>query len=272
MTTGPLRKLGSRHQHPVDYQLRIAEQELALAPRLGQSFTLRFEGEIRCANCARLTRKSFSQGHCFPCSQRLAACDLCIVRPDRCHFDQGTCREPDWGQTHCMQPHFVYLANTSGLKVGITRAHQGMTRWIDQGASQALPILEASSRHVSGLAEVALAAHVADRTDWRAMLRGPAEDVDLAAEGERLLARCAPELDAIRARFGADCLRLLPDREAVRIEYPVLEYPDKIRSLNLDKTPEINGTLQGIKGQYLIFDTGVLNVRKFSAYIVSVEA
>ncbi|MGB5589312.1 MAG: DUF2797 domain-containing protein, partial [Gammaproteobacteria bacterium] len=151
MTTGPLRKLGSRHQHPVDYQLRIAEQELALAPRLGQSFTLRFEGEIRCANCARLTRKSFSQGHCFPCSQRLAACDLCIVRPDRCHFGQGTCREPDWGQTHCMQPHFVYLANTSGLKVGITRAHQGMTRWIDQGASQALPILEASSRHVSGL-------------------------------------------------------------------------------------------------------------------------
>jgi len=271
MTIGPLHKLGSRHQQPVDYQLRIAGEELALAPRLGHLFGLRFDGEIRCKHCGRLTKKSYSQGHCFPCSQRLAACDLCIVRPDRCHFDRGTCREPQWGQAHCMQPHFVYLANTSGLKVGITRAHQGMTRWIDQGASQALPILEASTRQVSGLAEVALGAHVADRTDWRAMLRGPAEDLDLAAEGERLLSMCAPQLDAIRARFGADCLRPLPEREPVRIEYPVLEYPDRIRSLNLDKTPEVSGVLHGIKGQYLILDSGVLNVRKFSAYVVSVE-
>jgi hypothetical protein len=263
--------MASRPGPPVDYQLRVDQAELALTPRVGQSFGLHFHGEIRCQHCGRLTKKSYSQGYCFPCSQRLAACDLCIVRPERCHFDQGTCREPDWGTAHCMQPHFVYLANTSGLKVGITRAHQGMTRWIDQGASQALPILEASSRHVSGLAEVTLAAHVADRTDWRAMLRGPAPEIDLAAERERLLGLCAPELDAIRTRFGVDCLRRLPEREPVGIEYPVQHYPDKIRSLNLDKTPEIGGVLQGIKGQYLIFDTGVLNVRKYSAYVVSVD-
>jgi len=272
MTTGPLRKMGSQAGHPVDYRLRIADAELALTPKVGHDFALRFEGEIRCANCGQITRKSYSQGYCFPCSQRLAVCDLCIVRPERCHFDQGTCREPEWGQAHCMQPHFVYLANTSGLKVGITRAHQGMTRWIDQGASQALPILEAASRHVSGLAEIALGRHVADRTDWRAMLRGPAADVELNAERDRLLALCADELDSIRTRFGADALRPLADREPLQIEYPVLHYPDKIRSLNLDKTPEIAGVLHGIKGQYLIFDSGVLNVRKFSAYIVSVES
>jgi hypothetical protein len=271
MNTGSLRKMTSRPGPPVDYQLRIDDAALDLTPKVGRSFGLRFEGEIRCRHCGRVTRKSYSQGYCFPCSQRLAACDLCIVRPDRCHFDQGTCREPDWGMTHCMQPHFVYLANTSGLKVGITRAHQGMTRWIDQGASQALPVLQASSRHVSGLAEVALAAHVADRTDWRAMLRGPAPPLDLVAERERLLALCAPELDSIRQRFGPECLRRLPDQEPVAIEYPVQHYPDKIRSLNLDKTPEIGGVLNGIKGQYLIFDSGVLNVRKYSAYVISVD-
>lgn len=263
--------MASRPGSPVDYRLRVDEAALALTPRVGQSFSLHFRGEIRCQHCGRLTKKSYSQGYCFPCSQRLAACDLCIVRPERCHFDQGTCREPDWGAAHCMQPHYVYLANTSGLKVGITRAHQGMTRWIDQGASQALPIFEAGSRHISGLAEVTLAAHVADRTDWRAMLRGPAPDIDLAAESERLLELCAPELDAIRARFGEDALRRLPDREPVEIEYPVHQYPDKIRPLNLDKTPEVGGVLQGIKGQYLIFDSGVLNVRKYSAYVVSVD-
>ncbi len=132
--------------------------------------------------------------------------------------------------------------------------------------------MKRASRHVSGLAEIALARHVADPNDWRAMLRGPADDVDLSAERDRLLALCADELDNIRGRFGADVLRPLPDRESLEIEYPVLHYPDKIRSLNMDKTPEIAGVLHGIKGQYLIFDSGVLNVRKFSAYIVSVDS
>ena len=269
---GALSKMRAELGEPVAYRLPLGDGELDLAPLVGHTLTLRFEGEIRCSHCGRLTKKSYSQGHCFPCSQRLAACDLCIVRPERCHYHEGTCREPEWGDAHCMQPHFVYLSNTSGLKVGITRAGQIPTRWIDQGATQALPIAEVATRQAAGFVEVALAGHVADKTDWRRMLRGSAEPRDLRAEAERLLGDCAGELEAVRARFGGDAFRLLPEAAPVSLEYPVLAYPDKIRSLNFDRQPEVSGRLLGIKGQYLIFDAGVINVRKFTAYVVSAVA
>jgi hypothetical protein len=165
----------------------------------------------------------------------------------------------------------VYLANTSGLKVGITRAPQAMTRWMDQGASQALPIFEASTRQISGLLEAAIARHVSDRTDWRALLKGAPDPRDLAAERDRLLDLCREDIGQILDRFGADALAPLPEAEPVEIEFPVLEYPDKIRSLSFDRSPAIEGTLHGIKGQYLLLDCGVLNVRKFRSYIVTVE-
>lgn len=269
--TGPLRKMVSEPATPVEYRLPIGEEEIPLAPVIGSALTLRFDGQILCRHCGRKIRKSYNQGFCFPCSQRLAACDLCIVRPERCHYALGTCREPDWGERHCMQSHLVYLANTSGIKVGITRAHQGMTRWVDQGASQALPILHTTSRHVAGLVEVALAREVSDRTDWRAMLRGPAAPADLAQERDRLLASCGTAIEEIRASCGRNAIEVLEAQETRELRYPVLEYPDKIRALNLDRTPTIQGRLNGIKGQYLILDSGVLNVRKFGAYVVSME-
>ncbi len=266
---GPLSKMRAELGAPVVYRLPLGESELDLGPLVGERLTLRFEGEIRCAHCGRPTRKSYSQGHCFPCSQRLAACDLCIVKPERCHFHEGTCREPEWGEANCMQRHVVYLSNTSGLKVGITRAGQIPTRWIDQGAVEALPIAEVPDRRTAGLVEVALARHVADRTDWRAMLRGAPEPRDLRTEAEGLLALAADELDALRARRGQDGVRLLPDAEPTRIDYPVLEHPTQLRSLSLDRQPEISGRLLGIKGQYLIFDAGVINIRRHTAYVVS---
>jgi hypothetical protein len=197
---------------------------------------------------------------------------MCIVKPERCHYDQGTCREPKWGDAHCMQPHVVYLANSSGLKVGITREGQIPTRWIDQGAAAALPIMRVQTRLQSGLVEVALAQHVSDRTDWRAMLRGDPVAQDLAARRDDLLAASEGELARIRHRFGAQALQPLPDADPLELRYPVLQYPDKIRPLNLDKTPVVQGRLQGIKGQYLILDSGVLNVRKFTGYKISFSA
>jgi hypothetical protein len=257
---------------PVAYRLPVGDAELELTSVVGERLALRYEGEIHCAHCGRVTNKSYSQGHCFPCSQRLAACDLCIVKPERCHYHEGTCREPEWGETHCMQPHVVYLSNTSGLKVGITRASQIPTRWIDQGATQALPIVEVSSRRAAGYVEVALARHVADKTDWRAMLRGTATDTDLRAEAERLLNIAGNELAALRASWGEDCIRTVPGAELTTIDYPVLEHPVKPRSLSFDRQPEISGRLLGIKGQYLILDSGVVNVRRHTAYVVSAEA
>jgi hypothetical protein len=269
---GHLSKMQVQHGDPVRYWMRLDDERTALNSKLGEQVELRFEGEIHCIECGRLIRKSYSQGHCFPCSQRLASCDICIVKPERCHYDQGTCREPQWGDKHCMQPHLVYLANSSGLKVGITREGQIPTRWIDQGAVAALPILRVQTRFQSGLVEVALARHVSDRTDWRAMLRGTPVIEDLLTRRDQLLAASEHELAGLRDRFGADALQLLPAAEPLELRYPVLEYPDKIRPLNLDKTPVIQGRLQGIKGQYLILDSGVLNIRKFTGYRVTFTA
>ena len=261
-------ELGS--QGEVQYTLPLGEQRLGLSPLLGRSITLHYTGQIHCTACGRLTKKSYSQGHCYPCSQRLASCDLCIMKPETCHYAAGTCREPEWGEANCMQPHFVYLANTSGLKVGITRHTQVPTRWMDQGATQALPIFRVQSRYHSGLIEQICKAHVADRTDWRKMLKGDGEPLDLVAARDSLLAACAAELAAFRAEYGEVALEVLPEAEVLTLTYPVGQWPTKISAHNLDKTPQVSGTLQGIKGQYLIMDSGVINIRKYTGYELEV--
>jgi hypothetical protein len=162
----------------------------------------------------------------------------------------------------------VYLANSSGIKVGITRETQLPTRWIDQGAVQALPIFKVPSRQVSGFIEVVLAKHVSDKTSWQKMLKNDIEPVDLIAKRDELLATCAVELAEITQRFGTESLELLPNEPVVDIHFPVDNYPTKIKSFNLDANPEVAGVLHGIKGQYLLLDTGVINIRKFTGYEV----
>jgi hypothetical protein len=256
---------------PVAYQLRLDDGLLPLNDHIGKRLSVRHLGVIHCRHCGRKTNKSFSQGYCYPCFTRLAQCDSCIVSPEKCHYHQGTCREPAWGEAHCMVDHIVYLANSSGIKVGITRESQLPTRWIDQGAVQALPIFRVRTRQQSGLLETLFKAEVKDRTDWRAMLKGPGDAVDLPAARDALRARCADGIAELTQRFGADAIRPLDDAAPLAIHYPVLEYPAKVAALNLDKTPAIDATLLGIKGQYLIFDTGVINIRKYTAYRVAVR-
>ncbi|MEO0575230.1 MAG: DUF2797 domain-containing protein, partial [Pseudomonadota bacterium] len=198
---GHARKMLVSNAETVDYTMRLDDARLPMTGLVGQRVQIRFTGNIHCQNCGRKTKKSYSQGYCFPCSQRLAACDMCIVRPHTCHFDNGTCREPDWGQTHCFQDHFVYVSNTSGLKVGITRQDQLPTRWIDQGATQARPIFRTRSRHVAGMLEKTIGAHVSDRTDWRRMLKGNADDRDLAAEAQALVDKAAEGIAAVQSQF-----------------------------------------------------------------------
>lgn len=254
----------------VCYRLPLGEELLPLAPLLGARMRMRFTGNIFCMHCARKTKKSFSRGYCFPCSQTLAECDLCIMRPHTCHHHLGTCRDETWAAQTCMQPHCVYLANTSGLKVGITRAGNTLTRWIDQGAAQAVVLFEVQSRLHSGLLEHALAKHLSDRTDWRKMLRAPAAHVDLRAAREKLLAECAQELTALQKRNPGLAWKCAQDSPR-EFAYPVLQYPQKVTALNFDKQFEIDSRLLGVKGQYLIFESGVLNVRKFGGYEIEME-
>jgi hypothetical protein len=178
------------------------------------------------------------------------------MKPETCHFDQGTCREPNWAETHCLTPHTVYLANSSGVKVGITRNNQVPTRWIDQGAVAALPIAEVPTRKDSGLLETYFKDFVSDKTNWRKMLKNDIEDIDLYEVRDQLFEDWPDHLNA----------EPLEMEEVVDIHYPVKEYPTQIKSFNLDKDPHVRGTLKGIKGQYLIFDSGVINLRKYTGY------
>lgn len=264
--SGELKKMRAINDDPVTYHFRLGTLEVPMNPLLGREITLKHGGQIQCVGCSRDIKKSYQQGYCFPCTQTLAECDICIVRPERCHFHLGTCRQPDWGERHCMQGHYVYLANSSGLKVGITRQTQLPTRWLDQGATQALPILKVSSRYQSGLFEAAIKENMGDRTDWRKMLRGDAEPLDLEDIRDDLYEDQAEVFDQMASQFGADAFELLDEETIQTFKFPVLKHPVKVRSLNLDKTPEIRGELQGIKGQYLILDKGVINMRKYQGY------
>ncbi|SDX19482.1 Protein of unknown function [Marinobacter mobilis] len=252
---------------PVAYTIKVGDTRLPLNDLIGHPVQIDFDGVIRCIHCDRMTKKSFSQGYCYPCFRKLAECDSCIVSPEKCHYNEGTCRDPKWGETHCMTEHVVYLANSSGLKVGITRASQVPTRWIDQGAVAAIPMLRVATRQLAGLAEVACKQYVADRTNWRAMLKGETPELDLVAERAAMLEKIQPELAALREVHGEDALRAV-DEPGLSLSYPVQVWPDKIKTHNLDKTPSVSGVLQGIKGQYLILDTGVINIRKYTAYEV----
>jgi len=271
LAEGGLRKL--RTTLPEDgvahYELPCGEAFVPLNALLGERIRLTYSGEINCIHCGRKTRKSFNQGFCYPCFKRLAQCDSCIVKPEQCHYHAGTCREPEWGDAHCMIDHVVYLANTSGVKVGITRGTQVPTRWIDQGATEALPVFRVPTRLASGLVEVIFARHVADKTAWQANLKGRGEEIDLAAERDRLVGECQRELAELEAEHGPGAWNLIDDVAATAITYPVLEYPAKVRSLTFDKLPEVEGVLKGIKGQYLILDTGVINIRRHAGYRVA---
>ncbi|MGP9849298.1 DUF2797 domain-containing protein [Halomonas sp. AOP12-C2-37] len=254
----------------VVYHLRAGEHRVALNERIGELISLRWTGAIACTHCGRATKKSFAQGHCYPCFKRLAQCDTCIMKPETCHFFQGTCREPEWGERHCFQPHTVYLANSSGLKVGITRKTQMPTRWLDQGAIQALPILEVDTRQQSGFVEMLFKEQVSDRTNWRAMLKGDIDVMDLSAERDRLLSLLSDGLSQLRDTHGVDAIRTL-GQPAHHFHYPVSVFPQKVASHNFDKQPLVEGVLQGVKGQYLILDSGVINLRKFTGYEVQVS-
>ncbi|MEH6628658.1 MAG: DUF2797 domain-containing protein [Motiliproteus sp.] len=272
LAEGHLQKLRIELQTPARYRLPVGDQEIELNPYLGKQIRLTFMGAINCQHCGRLTKKSFSQGFCYPCFQSLPQCDSCIMSPEKCHFHLGTCRDPQWGEQQCMQDHYVYLANSSGVKVGITRGTQIPTRWLDQGAIQALPVLKVATRYQSGLVETAFKDYVTDRTNWQAMLKNQVDLIDMHEQRVQLIEQLEPQLQTLEKRFGLQAIQRLEHSPVQDIEYPVLNYPHKVTSLSFDKTPVVEGMLQGMKGQYLILDTGVINIRKFAAYKIQFAA
>ncbi len=266
--SGHLSKMQGQLADSVNYTLPLDDHRVPLNILLDQSISIEYLGDIHCIHCGRRSKKSFSQGYCYPCFTKLPQCDTCIMSPEKCHYHHGTCRDSAWGDANCFIDHFVYLANSSGVKVGITRGTQVPTRWIDQGATQALPIFRVQSRYHAGLIEDCLREHIADRTHWQKMLKGNSEPVDLAQIRDQLFAQSEEGLELLEQEFGLQALQRLYDESVMEINFPVLQFPEKVKSFNLDKQPLVEGRLQGIKGQYLILDTGVINIRKYTGYRV----
>lgn len=260
---GHLRKMRTSPGETVRYDLRLDDSATPINELIGQRIRLQFLDKIVCINCGKETKKSWQQGYCYPCTLKLAECDVCIVKPEQCHYASGTCREPEWGEEHCMKTHVVYLANSSGAKVGITRESQVPTRWMDQGAVEALPLFKVRTRLDSGMVETRLSEFVADKTNWQRMLKGDPDPLDLIALSTEL-----------KEKVGGALKPFIKEELAPRVQrfvYPVKQYPEKVKSLGLDKNPIIEDVLVGIKGQYLIFANGVINIRNHTSYLVRWE-
>ncbi len=248
---------------PVQYYLDMGDDFLIMNQLLDKKLAIRFE-KYQCLNCGE-DKKIFRQGFCYDCFFKMPQAGDWVMKPElsKAHLDIED-RDLEFEKELQLQPHVVYLANSSDVKVGVTRKTQIPTRWIDQGAHEAIEIVEVPNRYLAGIAEVALKDHVSDKTNWRKMLTNDIVDLDLNAEKERLSEFLPGEIKPYYSEFKS---------KEMQIEFPVLKYPVKINSLNLDKTQSYTGTLKGIKGQYLLFEDGtVFNVRNFEGYVVEVEA
>lgn len=258
--SGNLKKMRTTAQREVNYHLRLDDQEILLNELIGKSIQLIFQDEIHCPNCSTQVNKLY-QGYCYDCFSTAPEASECILKPELCLAHEGKGRDVEWEKSHHDQPHYVYLALTSALKVGVTRDTQVPTRWIDQGAWRVVKLAKTPYRQLAGKIEVALKQHLTDKTAWQAMLKNESLDgLDLLSEKQRIAALLPDDLK------GYVC----EEDDVYQFNYPVFAYPEKVKSLKLDKEPEIKGRLIGVRGQYLIFDKNrVINIRSHAGYRVN---
>ncbi len=242
----------------VDYNLVIdGKAVLPLNDIVGKEVSIKFNGSISCVHCGKKTKKSFGQGACWICFNKLACNDMCIMKPETCHFAEGTCREPKWAKQNCFMEQCLYLARSGSIKIGITRFNNQLVRWADQGASEAMVIGKFPNRFEVGKAEKSISdAGITDRTSWHKMLKNEITNQPFEEVLESVKEILNPEQK--------QCLLDTP--KTITLDYPHLDWPKKVKSTRLDKTSEISGVLTAIKGQYLIFDNQVINIRSHAGY------
>lgn len=258
---GVLTKMKTELQREVEYYMVFESDFLNVNQILNKRISINFL-RYQCMNCG-LEKKVFAQGFCYDCYTSIPQAGNWIMNPEmsKAHLDEED-RDLEYEKQVQLKPHIVYLANSSNVKVGVTRKTQVPTRWIDQGAHEAIEIVEVPNRYLAGITEVALKAHVADKTNWRKMLTNDIKDLDLAEEREKLK-QFIPE-EAMQY--------FLADNKETEIHFPVLQYPKKVKTLNLSKAPFYEGVLKGIKGQYLLFEDGtVFNVRSHEGFVVELS-
>ena len=257
---GNIVKMRSELADPIHYFFRIGNQEINMNSLLGKKIRMRFDGQINCISCGKRTKKSFGQGFCFSCFNTAPEAGESIVRPELSMAEFGIARDMEWARENDLIDHFVYLAVSGDVKVGVTRNHQVPARWIDQGASYAIRVAKTPNRHIAGIIECFLKKYYTDKTNWRTMLMNNVNHrINLSEEKKRAIDFLPAELRQYASA----------DEEIVSLAYPVLEYPEKVVSVTFDKDPVAGGRLMGIKGQYLIFDGNrVINIRKHNGYYI----
>lgn len=232
---------------------------------IGKPIQIESTGKIHCTVSGKSIRKTYGDGMSFDAFQSSPLAVESIIRPELSRIHEGIAlRDTEWEEAHHNQPHVVYLSLTSGIKVGVTRETNVPSRWIDQGASGAVVLARTPYRQLAGLIEVAMKSHFMDKTNWRKMLVAgnpdPASVVaDLTEAKDEAYEVCPPDYEDF----------LDDDDTVTLLEYPGVSFPVKVQSLNLTKEPNIEGTLEAIKGQYFILDGGrVFNVRRHSGHQV----
>ena len=264
--SGSLRKMKSDYDKvsgKVTYYLNLDNEPVCtMNDLIGSEVSISFAGKINCTNCGRGIRKAYGDGLCYPCLTTIPQGDMCILKPQQCHFHKGTCRDEEWGKKNCFIPHTLYLARSSTIKIGITRHTQQFIRWVDQGATEAVKIGTFPSRREVGIAEVSISEKFTDKTNWRKMLTNVVSDKSF----EDYFTTARESLSEEQRQH------LIEEFEIFKFEYPVQQWPEKVTSLKLDKVRLYSGVLTGIKGQYLMFGNEVINLRAHSGYGISLSA
>ena len=247
----------------VEYRFNIDNNLVSLNDYIGHSISIQFLDKIFCQACNKAIKKSYFQGYCYPCMISVPQASECILRPELCRAHEGDARDMNWAEDHCLKDHVVYLAITSGLKVGVTRLSQIPTRWIDQGAVEAIELAIVPNRYIAGKIEVLLKQNIADKTHWQKMLKNEYDkSISLKAEKKKIL----------KLIHNAYTDYIVQDNSETKIIFPLQKYPKKIKSINFDKQKAIIGVLTGIKGQYLILDNEIVfNVRRHTGYMIEME-
>ena len=258
---GVLKKMTTENLDTVQYYLDMKTDFLNMNQLINKKITLSFV-QYECLNC-HLEKEVYRQGFCKKCFFETPNAGDWIMRPElsKAHLEIED-RDLAYEKSVQLKPHIVYLANSSNVKVGVTRKTQVPTRWIDQGAHEAIEVVEVPNRYLAGITEVALKAYVADKTNWRKMLKNDIEDESLLAWKKKLRAFIPKEAQAY----------IIENNKETLINFPVEKYPLKPKSLNIVKSQNYTGVLVGVKGQYLIFeDETVFNVRANEGLVVKIE-
>ncbi len=257
-----LRKMTTEIGDPIQYYMIFDDNFINVNQLLGKEISIDLLGS-QCLNCLK-SKKVFRQGFCYDCFYQSPMVGDWIMRPELSKAHLGIAdRDLDYETQVQITPHIIYLASSCEIKVGVTRGTQVPTRWIDQGAEAAIPIMEVPNRYLAGITEVALKNHFVDKTNWRKMLLNDVVCVNLE-EARSKVKDLLP--DESREFFD------LHPQSVMNLSYPVLQYPTKIKSLSLEKIPNFKGVLTGIKGQYLIFEDGtVFNVRSAEGSVVRIS-